>query len=73
MEMHFVQGEVVIRQGEPGTTFYILCEGEAAVVKDGVEQARAQGGSAHAAYLAPPLGADGAHMRARAAPGSLCV
>lgn len=43
MEMHFVQGEVVIRQGEPGTTFYILCEGEAAVVKDGVEQVRLRG------------------------------
>lgn len=40
VEMHFVQGEVVLRQGDPGNTFYILYDGEVVVHKDGHEEAR---------------------------------
>mmetsp|Transcript_88067 Transcript_88067/g.221654 ORF Transcript_88067/g.221654 Transcript_88067/m.221654 type:complete len:836 (-) Transcript_88067:101-2608(-) len=40
VEMHFTKDEVVLRQGEPGSTFYVLCEGEAVVVKDNLEQVR---------------------------------
>eukprot|EP00929_Paragymnodinium_shiwhaense_P115328 TRINITY_DN840_c0_g2_i2.p1 TRINITY_DN840_c0_g2~~TRINITY_DN840_c0_g2_i2.p1 ORF type:complete len:794 (-),score=285.62 TRINITY_DN840_c0_g2_i2:180-2561(-) len=40
VEMHFAKGEVIIQQGEPGTTFYILYEGEVAVIKNGKEEAR---------------------------------
>jgi len=35
IEMHFTKGEVVLQQGEPGNTFYILYEGEVSVIKDG--------------------------------------
>jgi len=34
VEMHFAKGEVVLQQGEPGNTFYILYEGEVVVTKD---------------------------------------
>jgi len=37
VEVHFNQGETVLVQGEKGNTFYILCEGEVAVIKDGQE------------------------------------
>jgi len=39
-EMYFEQGDKVIRQGERGNNFYVLFEGEVAVVRDGEEQAR---------------------------------
>jgi len=35
VEMHFVQDEVIIQQGEPGSTFYILYDGEVSITKDG--------------------------------------
>eukprot|EP00928_Gymnodinium_smaydae_P026392 TRINITY_DN20744_c0_g6_i1.p1 TRINITY_DN20744_c0_g6~~TRINITY_DN20744_c0_g6_i1.p1 ORF type:complete len:833 (+),score=248.08 TRINITY_DN20744_c0_g6_i1:98-2500(+) len=40
VEMHFSKGDMVITQGEPGSTFYILFEGEVTVIKDGVEQSK---------------------------------
>lgn len=40
VEMHFTKNEVILQQGEPGNTFYILYDGEVAVVKDGKEHAR---------------------------------
>jgi len=40
IEMHFTKGEVILQQGEPGNTFYILYDGEVAVVKDGAEQTK---------------------------------
>jgi len=36
-EMHFFKGEVILQQGEPGASFYILYDGEVQVIKDGVE------------------------------------
>ena len=38
VEMHFAKGENIIQQGEAGNTFYILYEGQVAVVKDGKEE-----------------------------------
>jgi len=40
VEMHFQKGEVVLQQGEPGSTFYILFDGEVVVTKNDVEQVR---------------------------------
>lgn len=40
VEMHFTKGEVVLQQGEPGSTFYVLFEGEVSVTKDGTEVQR---------------------------------
>jgi len=40
VEMHFIQDEIILRQGDPGSTFYILYEGEVTVIKDGQEQCR---------------------------------
>mmetsp|Transcript_130916 Transcript_130916/g.245018 ORF Transcript_130916/g.245018 Transcript_130916/m.245018 type:complete len:820 (-) Transcript_130916:263-2722(-) len=37
IEMHFNSGEVVLQQGEPGNTFYILYEGKVKILKDGNE------------------------------------
>jgi CRP-like cAMP-binding protein len=37
IEMHFTKEEVILQQGEPGNTFYILYEGEVVVTKDGKE------------------------------------
>eukprot|EP00928_Gymnodinium_smaydae_P027861 TRINITY_DN21407_c0_g2_i1.p1 TRINITY_DN21407_c0_g2~~TRINITY_DN21407_c0_g2_i1.p1 ORF type:complete len:839 (+),score=157.58 TRINITY_DN21407_c0_g2_i1:107-2518(+) len=34
-EMSFVKDQAILTQGEPGTTFYILVEGEVEIVKDG--------------------------------------
>eukprot|EP00913_Durusdinium_trenchii_P004276 g3964.t1 len=42
MEVHFSKNEVIIQQGNPGTTFYILFEGEVAVSIDGDEKVRLQ-------------------------------
>lgn len=42
VEMHFAKGEVILQQGEPGTTFYILYDGQVSVFKDGAEQTRLQ-------------------------------
>jgi len=38
VEMHFAKNEVILQQGEPGNTFYILYEGDVVVKKDNVEQ-----------------------------------
>jgi len=35
VEMEFSEGEVILQQGEPGKTFYILYDGEVSVCKDG--------------------------------------
>jgi CRP-like cAMP-binding protein len=40
IEMHFTKGEVILQQGEPGNTFYILYDGEVTVLKDAVEQTK---------------------------------
>lgn len=40
VEMHFTKNEVVMQQGEAGTTFYVLYEGEVTVFKDGEEVAK---------------------------------
>jgi len=40
IEMHFTRTEVILQQGEPGSTFYVLYEGEVNVLKDGVHQAK---------------------------------
>mmetsp|Transcript_1989 Transcript_1989/g.5368 ORF Transcript_1989/g.5368 Transcript_1989/m.5368 type:complete len:788 (-) Transcript_1989:173-2536(-) len=40
VEMHFAKSEIILQEGEPGSTFYILYEGEVSVSKDGVEQTR---------------------------------
>jgi len=37
VEMHFTKDEVILLQGEPGTTFYVLYEGEVSITKDGNE------------------------------------
>ncbi|CAL1144712.1 unnamed protein product [Cladocopium goreaui] len=42
MEKHFSKNDVIITQGDPGTTFYILFEGDVAVSIDGDEKARLQ-------------------------------
>merc|ERR1719203_334288 len=44
IEMHFAKNEVILQQGEPGNTFYILYDGEVAVIKDGAEQTRLAAG-----------------------------
>lgn len=38
VEMHFAKGEVILQQGEPGSTFYILYDGEVQVTKDSQKQ-----------------------------------
>jgi len=35
VEMHFGSGEIILQQGEPGNTFYILYEGEVDIIVDG--------------------------------------
>jgi cGMP-dependent protein kinase len=35
IEMHFAKGEVILQQGEPGNTFYILYDGDVEIIKDG--------------------------------------
>eukprot|EP00930_Biecheleria_cincta_P030868 TRINITY_DN2139_c0_g2_i1.p1 TRINITY_DN2139_c0_g2~~TRINITY_DN2139_c0_g2_i1.p1 ORF type:complete len:800 (+),score=169.09 TRINITY_DN2139_c0_g2_i1:86-2485(+) len=40
MEVHFAKNEVIIRQGDAGTTFYILFEGEVSVSVDGEEKVK---------------------------------
>lgn len=40
VEMHFTKEEVVIQQGEPGNTFYIMYDGEVSVTKAGEEVAK---------------------------------
>lgn len=42
MEKHFSKNDVIITQGDPGTTCYILFEGDVAVSIDGDEKARLQ-------------------------------
>eukprot|EP00811_Abedinium_folium_P003782 NODE_1347_length_2508_cov_34.150357.p1 GENE.NODE_1347_length_2508_cov_34.150357~~NODE_1347_length_2508_cov_34.150357.p1 ORF type:complete len:739 (-),score=222.94 NODE_1347_length_2508_cov_34.150357:291-2441(-) len=36
VEMHFTQGEIILAQGEPGSSFYIMYDGEVEVSIDGV-------------------------------------
>jgi CRP-like cAMP-binding protein len=40
IERHFTKGEVILQQGEAGNTFYILYDGEVAILKDNVEQTK---------------------------------
>jgi len=42
-EKHFSCGEVILEQGQPGSTFYILIEGEVTVLTNGVEQTKLHG------------------------------
>eukprot|EP00931_Biecheleriopsis_adriatica_P103473 TRINITY_DN7829_c0_g1_i4.p1 TRINITY_DN7829_c0_g1~~TRINITY_DN7829_c0_g1_i4.p1 ORF type:complete len:803 (+),score=202.33 TRINITY_DN7829_c0_g1_i4:69-2477(+) len=37
VEMHFTKGEMIVQQGEPGNTFYILYDGKVGIIKDGEE------------------------------------
>jgi len=46
VEMHFSKGEVILQQGEPGSTFYILYDGEVQVTKDDVQQMTLKASSA---------------------------
>jgi len=46
VEMHFTKDEVILQQGEPGSTFYVLYEGEVGIIKDGTEQTRLQASQA---------------------------
>jgi len=43
LELHYERGESVIVQGQVGTAFYVLFEGEVSVVKDGQEINRMSG------------------------------
>ena len=54
-QQRFSDGDVIIKQGDVGTTFYLLAEGQVTVTKDGV-QVRA---------LAPPLLRRHPHAQAR--------
>jgi CRP-like cAMP-binding protein len=38
IEMHFSKGDVILTQGKPGNTFYVLFDGEVQVVVDGKSQ-----------------------------------
>jgi len=40
VEVQFQSGEVIMKQGEPGNTFYVMYEGEVAVIVNGEEKAR---------------------------------
>eukprot|EP00927_Polykrikos_kofoidii_P065450 TRINITY_DN6119_c0_g1_i1.p1 TRINITY_DN6119_c0_g1~~TRINITY_DN6119_c0_g1_i1.p1 ORF type:complete len:789 (-),score=167.82 TRINITY_DN6119_c0_g1_i1:151-2517(-) len=40
VEMFFSKDEMILKQGEKGSTFFILFEGEVSVIIDGVEKAR---------------------------------
>jgi len=40
VEMHFSKDEIILQQGEQGSTFYILYEGEVSIIKDGAEVKR---------------------------------
>jgi len=50
-EANFAQGETIFEQGEKGSTFYILYEGEVSIVKDGKEVARPKGTSSKVAIF----------------------
>jgi CRP-like cAMP-binding protein len=41
-EVDFAQGEVVIREGEPGETMYLVIKGEVAVIKELPEEEKAK-------------------------------
>jgi len=40
VETHLSRGEVILKQGDQGRTFYILYDGAVSIVKDGVETAK---------------------------------
>eukprot|EP00931_Biecheleriopsis_adriatica_P107061 TRINITY_DN8139_c0_g1_i1.p1 TRINITY_DN8139_c0_g1~~TRINITY_DN8139_c0_g1_i1.p1 ORF type:complete len:787 (-),score=197.12 TRINITY_DN8139_c0_g1_i1:150-2510(-) len=46
VEMHFGKGEIILEQGEQGSTFYILYEGEVQISKDGANGAKLKASSA---------------------------
>lgn len=50
-EMSFTQGEDVLTQGEQGDDFYILIDGEVAVIKDSTEQTRLKATAAQASIF----------------------
>jgi len=54
VEVHFKQDEVILRQGEPGNTFYVMYEGEVSVIVDGVEKVRLRAGASQ--RTAQPFG-----------------
>eukprot|EP00931_Biecheleriopsis_adriatica_P103471 TRINITY_DN7829_c0_g1_i2.p1 TRINITY_DN7829_c0_g1~~TRINITY_DN7829_c0_g1_i2.p1 ORF type:complete len:799 (+),score=205.99 TRINITY_DN7829_c0_g1_i2:100-2496(+) len=47
VEMHFTKGEMIIQQGEPGNTFYILYDGKVGVIKDGEEVTQLEASPKH--------------------------
>jgi len=53
VEMHFTKGELVVQQGEPGNTFYIMYEGQVDIVVDGkaVKQLEAIASAGKAQYF----------------------
>lgn len=51
IEMHFAKDEVIVQQGEPGNTFYILYEGEVKVDVDGQERPRLRACAGEAKYF----------------------
>merc|ERR1719223_1592591 len=38
--MTFTKDDLILRQGDPGSTFYILIDGDVQILKDGAEQSR---------------------------------
>eukprot|EP00811_Abedinium_folium_P036343 NODE_905_length_2705_cov_16.142746.p1 GENE.NODE_905_length_2705_cov_16.142746~~NODE_905_length_2705_cov_16.142746.p1 ORF type:complete len:794 (-),score=177.35 NODE_905_length_2705_cov_16.142746:238-2619(-) len=40
VDMHFTKGEVILQQGEPGSTFYVLYDGTVDVIRDGKKEAQ---------------------------------
>ncbi|CAJ1388738.1 unnamed protein product [Effrenium voratum] len=50
-EMSFSKGEEIFQQGEQGEDFYILVDGEVAVVKDGSEQTKLKATAAQASMF----------------------
>jgi len=53
-EMHFFKGEVILQQGEPGASFYILYDGEVEVIKD--EQVVSKISASISSKVAKPFG-----------------
>jgi CRP-like cAMP-binding protein len=47
VEMHFTQKEVIVSQGEAGSTFYILYEGKVNILKDGQVVSTLEASSEH--------------------------
>jgi len=54
VEVHFKQDEVILRQGDAGSAFYILFEGTVAIIKDDKEEVRLE--ACHSKQIAQIFG-----------------